>query len=140
VSGVDDKHFNRPQDIAWLPDGSLLVADGLGNARIAKFDRNGAFVTSWGSRGNGPGQLSGPHGIATDRNRRVYVADRTNHRIQIFDENGRYLDQRPGLRQPNDILIDAGRHLWVADSFGGRTQKFRPRPSADRTKLIAPTR
>src|SRR5258705_8371638 len=81
VSGVDDTHFNRPQDIAWLPDGSLLVADGLGNARIAKFDRNGAYMTSWGSRGNGPGQLSGPHGIATDRNRRVYRADRTDHTL-----------------------------------------------------------
>src|SRR5436190_4265801 len=86
VAGDDETHFGRPQDIAWLPDGSLLVADGLGNSRVAKFDKNGKFLAAWGSRGNGPGQFSGLHGIATDRNRRVYVADRTNHRIQVFDE------------------------------------------------------
>jgi peptidylamidoglycolate lyase len=183
VAGADDKHFGRPQDIAWLPDGSLLVADGLGNSRIAKFDKNGAYVTSWGTRGNGPGQFSGPHGIATDRSGRVYVADRTNHRIQIFDGNGKFLDQWPGLRQANDIVISADQHVWVADgtnakvleydqngkllyswgtygtfpgafwelhqmsidsegnlygadSFGGRVQKFKPRPGADRSKLI----
>ena len=183
VPGDDATHFNRPQDIAWLPDGSLLVADGLGNSRVGKFDRNGVFVKAWGSRGNGPGQFSGPHGIATDKNRRIYVADRTNHRIQVFDENGTFLDQWPGLRQPNDILISADQHVWIADgtnakvleydqagkllyswgtygtfpggfwelhqmsmdpdgnlygadSFGGRTQKFKPRPGADRSKLI----
>jgi NHL repeat len=183
VAGDDDKHFSRPQDLAWLPDGSLLVADGLGNSRVAKFDKNGKFLTAWGTRGNGPGQFAGPHGIATDRNRRVYVADRTNHRIQIFDENGKFLDQWPGFRQANDILISADQHVWVADgtnskvleydqngkllyswgtygtlpgqfwelhqmsvdaagnfygadSFGGRVQKFRPKPNADRAKLI----
>jgi DNA-binding beta-propeller fold protein YncE len=183
VAGEDARHFSRPQDIAWLPDGSLLVADGLGNARVAKFDRHGAFVAAWGTRGSGPGQFSGPHGIATDRNRRVYVADRTNHRIQVFDEHGKFLDQWPGLRQANDILVSADQHVWVADgtnakvleydqngkllywwgtygtfpggfwelhqmsvdsegnfygadSFGGRTQKFRPKPGADRSKLI----
>jgi NHL repeat len=183
VAGDDDKHFGRPQDIAWLPDGSLLVADGLGNSRVAKFDKSGKFLMAWGTRGNGPGQFAGPHGIATDRNRRVYVADRTNHRIQIFDENGRFLDQWPGLRQANDILISADQHVWVADgtnskvleydqngtllyswgtygtfpgqfwelhqmsvdtagnfygadSFGGRVQKFTPKPNADRAKLI----
>ena len=183
VAGSDETHFARPQDIAWLPDGTLLVADGLGNSRVAKFDRNGKFLMAWGSRGNAPGQFSGPHGIATDKNRRVYVADRTNHRIQIFDENGVFLDQWPGFRQANDILISADQHVWVADgtnskvleydtngkllyswgtygtfpgqfwelhqmsidsdgnlygadSFGGRTQKFTPRPGADKAKLI----
>src|SRR5258705_549119 len=142
---------------------------------IVVVDGSGKFLMAWGTRGNGPGQFSGPHGIATDRNRRVYVADRTNHRIQIFDENGKYLDQWTGLRQANDILISADQHVWVADgtnskvleydqngkllywwgtygtfpggfwelhqmsvgsdgnfygadSFGGRTQKFRPKP------------
>ena len=63
-------------------------------------------MTAWGTKGNGPGQFSGPHGIATDRSGRIYVADRTNHRIQIFDAAGQYLDQWPGLRQANDIVID----------------------------------
>jgi hypothetical protein len=177
VAGSDDRHFGRPQDLAWLPDGSILVADGLTNARVAKFDKNGKFITSWGTRGNGPGQFSGLHGIAVDKSRHVYVADRTNHRIQVFDENGAFLDMWSNLRQPNDILVSADQHIWVADgtnakvleydqkgtlvyswgtygtfpgqfwelhqmsvdsegnlygadSFGGRTQKFKPRPGA----------
>ena len=64
--------------------------------------RSGTFVTSWGTRGSGPGQMSGLHGIAVDRNKRVYVADRSNHRIQVFDEKGTFLDQWPNLRQPNE--------------------------------------
>ncbi|HEY2152089.1 MAG TPA: 6-bladed beta-propeller [Vicinamibacterales bacterium] len=184
VAGEDATHFGRPQDIAWLPDSSLLVADGLQNARIAKFDKSGKFLMAWGSKGTASGQFSGVHGIAVDRNRRVYVADRTNHRIQIFDENGKLLDLWPGFRQANDILIAPDQqHVWVADgtnskvleydmngkllyswgtygtfpgqfwelhqmsidsegnlygadSFGGRTQKFKPRAGADRSRLI----
>jgi hypothetical protein len=182
VAGNDETHFGRPQDISWLPDGSLLVADGLTNSRVVKFDRNGKFLTAWGSRGSAPGQFSAPHGIATDAKGRVFVADRSNHRIQIFDANGTFLDEWPGFRQANDILI-AKDHVWIADgtnskvleydmngkllyswgtygtfpgqfwelhqmsidsegnlygadSFGGRTQKFKPRPGADKSKLI----
>jgi DNA-binding beta-propeller fold protein YncE len=186
VAGEDDKHFGQPQDIAWLPDGSLLVADGLRNARVAKFDKNGTFVTSWGTRGNAPGQFSGLHGITTDRDGKIYVADRSNRRLQIFDASGKYLDAWTDLRQANDVLVPADRqavwiadgtnskllkfdpngklltywgtygmfaggfweahqlsvdtdgNLYVADSFGGRTQKFRPKPGADRERLIAP--
>src|SRR5207244_10750207 len=115
VAGNDDTHFGRPQDVAWLPDGSLLVADGLTNGRIAKFDRNGTFVASWGTRGSAPGQLSGVHGIASDRRGRVYVADRSNHRIQVFDQNGTSIDIWPNLRQPNDVLVSADQHVWAAD-------------------------
>ena len=183
VPGADAKHFGRPQDIAFLPDGSFLVADGLINSRVAKFDKAGKYLTEWGTKGNAPGQLNGPHGIAVDRNRRVYVADRTNHRIQIFDENGKYIDQWPDLLQPNTIFITADQTVWVADgtnarllkfnpdgkllywwgtygprpgafwepqsisvdsdgnlyvadSFLGRTQKFRPKPGADKAKLV----
>jgi hypothetical protein len=124
VPGDDGKHFNRPQDIAWLPDGTLLVADGLGNARIAKFDRNGAFVGAFGSRGNGEGQLAGVHGVAVDAQRRIYVADRSNHRIQVFDENGKFLDLWPGLRQPNDILISPDQHVWIADGTNAKVLEY----------------
>jgi sugar lactone lactonase YvrE len=124
VAGADERHFGRPQDIAWLADGSLLVADGLGNSRVAKFDRNGAFVMAWGTRGTGPGQFSGPHGIATDRAGRVYVADRTNHRIQIFDGNGTFLDEWPGFRQANDIFISKDQHVWVADGTNAKVLEY----------------
>jgi 6-bladed beta-propeller len=182
VGGNDEKHFNRPTDIAWLPDGTFFISDGYVNARVVKFDKNGKFLTSWGSKGDAPGQFNTVHSIAVDKNRRVYVADRSNNRIQVFDENGKFLDLWPDIR-PHYLLMSADQHLWVADgvtnkfleydlngkflfswgtwgtfpggvwgvhgfsvdsdgnlyaaeSYGGRTQKFRPKPGVDRSKLI----
>lgn len=126
VPGEDGTHFGQPQDIAWLPDGSLLVADGLRNARVAVFDASGAFVRQWGTRGSGPGQFSGLHGIDADRNGRVYVADRSNHRIQIFDAKGTLLDIWENLRQPNHIVVTTDGNVWVADGTNARLLKFDP--------------
>jgi DNA-binding beta-propeller fold protein YncE len=121
VPGDDETHFGQPQDLTWLPDGSMLVADGLTNSRVVKLDKNGKFLMSWGSKGNGPGQFSGLHGIEVDRNRRVYVADRGNSRIQVFDENGKHLDTWPGIRFPDHITVTPDQQVWVND---GTTEKF----------------
>lgn len=126
VAGDDATHFGQPQDIAWLPDGSLLVADGLRNARIAVFDKTGKFVRQWGEKGSGPGQFSGLHGIETDRSGRVYVADRSNHRIQVFDAAGKLQDIWPNLRQPNHIVVANDGNVWVADGTNARLLKFSP--------------
>jgi NHL repeat len=75
----------------------------------------------WGTRGTGNGQLQTPHSIAIDKNRRVYVADRANNRIQVFDENGTYLDQFPNIQQPYHIRISDDGFLWV---FSGPLDKF----------------
>ena len=185
VAGNDDKHFGRPTDVAWLPDGTMFIADGYVNARVAKFDKNGKFLMAWGTKGSAPGQLNTVHSIAVDKNNRVYVADRSNSRIQVFDENGKLLDVWPGILSPHYIVMSADQHLWVADgitnkflqydlngkllsswgtygtfpgglwgvhqfsidsegnmyaaeSYGGRTQKFVPKPGFDRKKLIGP--
>lgn len=123
VPGEDAKHFGSPQDITFLPDGSLLVADGLRNSRVAKFDKNGNFVSQWGTRGNGPGQFTGLHGIDADRNGRVYVADRGNQRIQVFDQNGKHLDTWPNLRFPNHIVATADA-VFVSDGTNARLLKY----------------
>lgn len=78
----------QPTDIAWTKDGSSYVADGYGNSRVAKFDPDGNFVMAWGERGSRPGQFNTPHGIAIDDNDLVYVADRANSRVQVFDSEG----------------------------------------------------
>ncbi|MBI2833753.1 MAG: hypothetical protein HYX76_04935 [Acidobacteria bacterium] len=126
--GDDDKHFNRPTDIAWLPDGTFFVSDGYANTRVVKFDKNGKFLLTWGKKGNppnsGPGEFNTVHGIATDNDRRVYVSDRSNSRIQIFDENGKYLDQWPNIRRPYHIMISADQHLWVADGETNKILKY----------------
>jgi NHL repeat len=85
VAGTDDKHFGRPTGIAWMPDGTFFVTDGYTNTRVIKFDKDGNVLATWGSKGSGPSQFQVPHAIAIDRTRRVFVADRGNHRIQIFE-------------------------------------------------------
>lgn len=115
VPGNDGAHFARPTDIAFLPDGSFFVTDGYVNTRVVKFDKHGKFLMTFGTPGNGPGQFNLPHAIAIDRNRRLYIADRANSRIQVFDENGRFLDQWPNIRRPIDLLITSEQRLWVAD-------------------------
>src|SRR5207253_2565690 len=89
-AGVRGDNFNRPTDVAWDAAGNIYVADGYGNSRVAKFDRNGKFLASWGSRGTGPGEFDLLHSIATDAQGNVYVGDRTNRRIQVFDGNGTF--------------------------------------------------
>jgi hypothetical protein len=125
VAADDEKHFGRPQDVAFLPDGSVLVADGLTNSRIVKLDRNGRFVKAWGTKGTERGQFNAVHAVAVDRNRRVYVADRLNKRVQVFDEDGAFLAEWPNLRFPNDILIsDKTQDVWVSDNMTTEIVKF----------------
>jgi DNA-binding beta-propeller fold protein YncE len=78
----------QPTDIAWSKDGTNFVSDGYGNSRVAKFSKDGNFVTSWGERGNQPGNFNTPHSIVIDNNDIIYVADRGNDRIQVFDTEG----------------------------------------------------
>lgn len=119
--GNDRTRFNRPTDIAWLPNGDFFVADGYANTRVVRFSAAGEYQLEWGRPGTGPGEFDTVHGIAVDDQRRVYVADRGNSRIQVFDENGQHLDTWPHVRFPYFIHMSRDQHLWVSD---GRTQKI----------------
>jgi len=124
VAGNDDKHFGRPTDIAWLPDGTFFVSDGYDNSRVVKFDKNGKFLTAWGTKGTGPGQFNRPHSIAVDANRRVYVADRLNARIQIFDENGKFIEQWRGFVSPVRVIVTQDQSVWILDLGASRLAKY----------------
>jgi hypothetical protein len=100
--------FNRPTDVAWDAGGNIYIADGLGNSRVAKFDRNGKFVKSWGSTGSGPGQFRELRGIAIDTQGLVYVADAGNQRIQVFDGEGNFKTQFAGIGTPYALCITPG--------------------------------
>jgi len=115
--GADDKHFNRPTFLAWLPDGSMFVADGYNGSRVVKFDKDGKYLTAWGERGAGtganpetrPNYFNTVHGIATDpQTGRVFVSDRSNRRIQVFDSNGKFLDQWSGGPQSSPQFLHVG--------------------------------
>jgi len=131
--GNDDKHFNRPTFIDWFPDGSFVVADGYNGTRVVKFDKDGKYVTSWGQRGeNGkdtrPGYFNNVHGVAVDpKTRRVFVNDRGNKRVQVFDDNGKFLDQWSMGPDPSDIHlfhIFSDGYLWAADRGTNRMLKY----------------
>src|SRR5580704_5971210 len=85
-----DGLFRQPTDVAWDSQGNTYITDGYINSRVAKYDKNGDWVKSWGSKGTGPGQFRTPHAIAIDRNDNVYVGDRANRRIQVFDTEGNF--------------------------------------------------
>ena len=91
VAGADSLHFNRPTDIAVASDGSFYVSDGYRNSRVVKFSAAGKYLFSWGVKGSGPGQFDLPHGLDLDGKGNVYVADRENSRIQIFDPEGKFI-------------------------------------------------
>ena len=86
-----DGLFRQPTDVAWDSNGNIYITDGYVNSRVAKYDRNGDWVKSWGTKGTAPGQFRLPHAIAIDRNNNIYVGDRTNQRIQVFDTDGKFL-------------------------------------------------
>jgi DNA-binding beta-propeller fold protein YncE len=118
-TGVPGDNFNRPTDVAWDAGGNIYVADGAGNnSRIAKFDRNGKYLKSWGSRGSGPGQFNVPHTIAVDAQGLVYVGDRANNRIQVFDGEGTFKTQFVNVGSPAAICITPGprQFLYASNS------------------------
>jgi DNA-binding beta-propeller fold protein YncE len=115
-AGAQSDLFQRPTDVAWDAAGNIYVADGYGNARIAKFDKNGKFIKSWGSRGLAPGMFNTPHGIALDAQGNVYVADSGNRRIQVFDSDGTFKTQFLNAGSPSAICISPGAHQYLYSS------------------------
>ena len=122
--GADATHFNRPTFMDWLPDGTFFVSDGYTGTRVAKFDKDGKFLMDWGIKGNPPnetrpGYMNNVHGVAVDpTSRRVFVNDRNNHRVQVFDENGKFLHAWRIDADPSSLhllYIGADRNIWTFD-------------------------
>ena len=118
-AGIPGDSFQRTADVAWDKAGNIYVADGVsanGNARVAKFDKDGHFLKSWGQRGSEPGQFNMLHGIALDAQGNVYVADAGNKRIQVFDGDGNVKSQIAGVGTPYAICITPGAHQYLYSS------------------------
>jgi len=130
--GDDHSHFNRPTDVAVLPDGSFYVSDGYLNTRVMKFSAKGDYEFGWGAKGKGPAEFNLPHGIALDSTGKVYVCDRSNSRLQVFDGQGKFLDQwkGPQIGRPYGVAVDSENHVFIVD---GGEQSLK---SADRGKAV----
>ncbi len=111
--------FNRPTDVAWDAAGNIFVSDGYGDSRVVKYDKNGRFIKSAGTRGNQPGQLNLPHTMATDANGNVYIGDRSNARVQVWDNDLNFKTIYDTVGSPWTICISPGPHqyLFVSNSW-----------------------
>ena len=119
VAGNGPNHFNQPSAVVVSPEGDIFVADGHGpdsNARIVRFDAQGNYVHEWGGHGTDDGQFDTPHDLALDERGRLFVADRGNNRIQIFEQDGTWLESWTQFGRPSGLDIDDRDRLYVADS------------------------
>jgi DNA-binding beta-propeller fold protein YncE len=115
--GNDDKSFNAPAAVAVAPSGDIFIVDGHGqgtNNRIVKYSKEGKFVKAWGTRGSGPGDVNGPHAVAIDSRGRLLIADRGNHRIEIFDQDGKYLADFKLPDMPHGIALMPDDTMFVS--------------------------
>ena len=124
VPGTDERHFGLPADIAFLPDGTMFVADGYYNSRIVKFTREGKFITAWGKKGAGEGDFNLPHSVAVDKEGRVYVGDRENYRMQVFDANGKFIAQWKHIGSPWGVVIADDGSIFMCDGHNNRILKL----------------
>jgi DNA-binding beta-propeller fold protein YncE len=124
--------LNEPTDVAVAPSGDVFVIEGHGRGepRVLKFDKRGAFVKSWGGKGTGPGQFDIAHSIVVDANQLVYVADRQNRRVQIFDINGTYLKEWKYAGLPCGLFIAADKTMYLVSGFAGQILRLDPNGKA----------
>lgn len=122
-AGDPPARLNQPLDVAVAENGDVFVAEGdhsgTSVGRISRFSAAGTFIGSWGRVGSGPGELRIPHGLAFDAEGRLFVADRGNHRVQIFEQDGRYVDEYRRFGRPSDVFIDGDGLLYAIDSESG---------------------
>jgi sugar lactone lactonase YvrE len=119
-TGGGPNQFTSPSDVVVAPSGDVFVADGhndVGNNRVVRFSKDGTFIKSWGKTGYAPGEFRGSHAIAMDASGRIFVGDRGNNRIQIFDQDGKSLSiPWTQFGKPSGIAFDSKGQIYVADS------------------------
>ena len=119
--GRDPEFFFQPNDVLVAPNGDIFVSEGHSSAagataRVLKFSKDGKFIKSFGKLGTGPGEFDQPHALAMDSKGRLFVGDRNNNRIQIFDQDFKFIDQWKQFSRPSGIYIDKNDTIFVADS------------------------
>ncbi len=123
VAGTDKNHFDKPTDMAILPTGDIFISDGYGNRRVVHFNADGKYVNQWGQDGSKPGQFALPHAIVADSNKRLYVADRENARIHVFDTQGKLFAVWEDVITPWGLCMTKKDEIWVSGSSVVKDEK-----------------
>src|SRR5580698_547355 len=117
--------FNRPANLTFAPNGDLFVADGYVNSRVIRFNKDGEYITHWGHKGTADGEFDLVHDVALDAQGRVYVADRSNKRVQIFDQNGKFLGKWTDVGSPFGLAyVRSENALYMCDGVNNRIVKL----------------
>ena len=120
LSGEAFNRFNQPTSVVVGRSGNVYVADGYGNARIVKYSSDGRPIAAWGRKGSGPGEFQTPHCLALDEDENIYVAERMNSRVQVFDSEGKSLSLWPDLCRADAVIV-RGHHVYVGTGYGRNT-------------------
>jgi DNA-binding beta-propeller fold protein YncE len=129
VAGTGPDAFDRPTSVAVAPNGDIFVSDGhapnkYGTGRVVKFSKDGHFIKTWGRKGSAPGEFDEPHDIFVGGSRGwVYVADRRNNRIQVFDQNGNFIVEWKQFGQPSSVFVGKDDTIYVGASFPDASAK-----------------
>src|SRR5262249_44762064 len=113
VAGTGTTTFNLPTHVACAQNGDISGTDGYANARVVKYTRDGKYLLQWGARGSGPGQLQLPHNVAVDAQGRVFVTDRDNRRVEVFDSSGKFLSQWPEIGGVSALCMTKDQRIWT---------------------------
>jgi DNA-binding beta-propeller fold protein YncE len=116
--------YGDPAVLAFFPNGDFLLGDGYWNSRIVRYNAGGEFLMEFGELGDGPGQFDLVHGVAIDRDHRIYVGDRSNNRIQVFTEEGEFIEEWPDVSDPVGVFIDEDESVWVISARLNRLLKY----------------
>jgi DNA-binding beta-propeller fold protein YncE len=120
--GETKDQFNKPADVGFGSAGEIYVADGYGNSRVVKFSKEGNYLLEWGKKGKGEGEFNLPHALRIDDRGRVYVGDRENNRIQVFDADGKFLAQWKDTGAPFGLFLTPDKHMLLADGRANRAK------------------
>jgi DNA-binding beta-propeller fold protein YncE len=116
--------YGQPAVLAFFPNGDFLLGDGYWNCRVVRYNGQGEYLSEFGTCGDGPGEFDTVHGLAIDRDHRIYVVDRSNDRIQVFEEDGTFVAEWPDIASPTGIWVDESNSVWVIGRTTNRMLKY----------------
>ncbi len=128
VAGTDKVHFDQPSGIAFMPNGDFFITDGYGNTRVVRFSKDGKYLSEFGKNGKGanpgPSEFNTVHSMVIDAKHRLYVSDRNNSRVQVFDEQGKFIEMWKDIPLPYFLYMDKNQNIWIGDGTVHKIMKY----------------